>query len=206
MKKPGAHFKFNDETSLLIVILAIVVLFIAFIKPIYNFMGKVKSGSLFEKHKNSNVIEENKKLEDNYAMLTPTGADRTKCSKTVSDEGGDKVVEVVLYHTAGKLQSITANYKYSGMTNDYSNYIFLAHSQFKEKKTLNLKNKGYSIEYKLSGNNLSASEVYLLNNTSIKKTGDFSETKDIIGELDQDIAKVLPMYISEKFTCEGGAQ
>ena len=129
MKKPGAHFKFNDETSLLLIILAIVVLFIAFIKPIYNFMGKVKSGSLFEKHKNSNVIEENKKLEDNYVMLTPTGADRTKCSKTVSDEGGDKTIDVVLYHTAGKLQSITAKYKYSGMTNDYSNYIFLAHSQ-----------------------------------------------------------------------------
>lgn len=206
MKKPGGHFKFNDETQLLIIILAIVVLFIAFIKPIYNFMGKVRTGTLFEKHKNSNVIGENKKLEDNYEILTPTGTDRIKCTKTVSDEGGDKTIEVVLYSTVGKLQSITANYKYTGMTNDYSNYIFLAHSQFKEKKTLNLKNKGYSIEYKLSGNNLTASEVYLLNNTSLKKTGDFSETSDIVGELDQEINKVLPMYISEKYKCEGGAQ
>jgi len=206
VKKPGIHFKFNDETQLLIIIIAIVVLFIAFIKPIYNFMGKVRSGSLFEKHRNSNVIEENKKLEDNYELLTPTGATKVKCTKTVSDEGGDKTINIVLYHTAGKLQSITADYKYSGVTSSYSNYIFLAQNQFKEKKTANLKNNGYSVEYKLSGSNFTASEVYLLNKTTIKKTGSFSETDDIVGELDQDINKVMTMYISEKYKCEGGAQ
>ena len=42
------------------------------------------------------------------------------------------------------------------MTDNYSNYMFVAQSQFKEKKQYNLSNQGYSIEYKLSGNTLTA--------------------------------------------------
>ena len=206
MKKPGAHFKFNDTTSLALIILGIVILFILFMKPIYLFFGEVRSGAFFDKFKKTDVEKENKTLEDKYTILTPEGAARITCKKTVSSEGGDKTIELTLYHTANKLQSIKANYKYSGMTDDYSNYIFLAQNQFKEKKTYNLKNAGYSVESKLSGSTLTASEVYLLNKTTIEKTGSFSETKDIVGELDQDINKVMTIYIGEDFKCEGGAQ
>ena len=204
MKKPGTHFTFNDTNFVMIIILAIVVLFIAFIKPIYQFMGKVQSGAIFEKAKNTKQVEKNKEAENNYQMLTPEGADKTICKKTVSDAGGDKTITITLYHTAGKLQSITAAYKYSGVTADYSNYIFLAQNQFKEKKSFNATNTGYSVEYKLSGSNLTANEVYLLNRASLKATGSFSETSDVMGELDDDVSSLMMRYLGEDFQCNGG--
>lgn len=203
MRKPGAHFKFNDESTTLIIIIAIITLFVIFIKPIYRFFGKVQDGTLFEKQKNSSVIETNNKLEEQYIILVPEGASRIQCKKVVSDEGGDKTINLTLYHTNGKLQSIEAKYNYSGMTNEYSNYIFLAQNQFKEKKTANLKNKGYSVEFDLAGNNFKASEVYLLNKTSVEKTGSYSEISEVIGKLDEDVNGLLNQYISNDFKCEG---
>lgn len=203
MKKPGAHFETNDTPFVTIIVLAIVVLFIVFIKPIYQFVGKVQSGALWEKHTNTKEVEKNKDLEDTYKLLTPEGADRTVCTKTVSDEGGDKRITVTLYHTASKVQSIAVDYKYSGMTDNYSNYMFVAQSQFKEKKQYNLSNQGYSIEYKLNGNTLTAREVYLLNKTTLKSTGSFSETEVVVGDLDQDIDSLTTLYIGDNFKCEG---
>ena len=204
MKKPGAHFETNDTPFVTIIVLGIVVLFIAFIKPIYQFVGKVQSGALWEKHTNAKEVDKNKNLEDTYTMLTPEGADRTVCTKTVSDEGGDKKITVTLYHTANRVQSIAVDYKYSGMTDNYSNYMYLAQSQFKEKKQENLSNSGYSVEYNLSGSTLTAREVYLLNRTAIKSVGIFSETDVVVGELDQDIDSLTTLYIGDDFKCEGG--
>ena len=203
MKKAGAHFKNNDTSLLMIVILIIVVLFIVFIKPIYQFVGRLQSGALFEKKKETQQVQKNEEEQYHYVTLTPEGAERTTCTKTISDAGGDKKITVVLYHTANNLQSITVEYKYSGMTNEYSNYMFLAQSQFKEKKVQNVANDGYSMDYKLSGNTLVANEIYLLNKTTIKKTGSYSETNDIVGELDQDIYTLKGVYTESGYRCEG---
>lgn len=203
MKKAGFNEKKNNDNVILIVIGVIVVAFIFGLKPVYRTMQKLQNGTLFQKT-DTNKKDDNKKPSDEYKILEPIGASKLVCKTSVMSEGGDKTTKATLYYTNNNLKSIKEEISYSSITDEYTNYILSEQSKYKQRKTSNLKNKGYSIEINLlSTTTLDISSVYLLDKMDLKDiTLSTNDILDIYGEFDQNIYDAATLYTNSGYVCE----
>ncbi|HPF82615.1 MAG TPA: hypothetical protein PLV83_00380 [Bacilli bacterium] len=201
MKKAGLNMEKNNDLLLFIFIAVIILIFIFGLKPIYKTFDKLKSGTLFEKTKK---VETKPVEEEKYVILKPSGTNKLTCKSVVSDNGGDKTIYAYLYYTDNKLKSIKEDISYSSITDEYSNYILAEQSKYKQRKTSNLTNKGYSIEVNLDGTtSLKISEVFLLVNADLKDMKLGKDDKlDVIGEYNDDIYELSNKYVSNNYSCQ----
>lgn len=206
MNKAGFNLNKNNEDIVLIVIGVIIIGFVLGLKPMYKFMEKLKSGQLFEKHEQVTPppADETPKEEPKYEILEPEGVSKLVCQKAVYDNGGDKRINVTIYHTNDGLRSIKEEITYESISDEYSNYILSEQSKYKQRKQNNLTNKGYSVEVNLvSPSNLKVSSVYLLAKTNLTELKlEENDTLDVYGVYDENIYNVANKFEANYFTCE----
>lgn len=189
----------NKDSLVLIVIFAIVAIFVFGLKPLYQMFEKLQNGTLFEKEIIENKDKEEKK-EEEYKIIKPIGESKLLCTQSVSNEGGTQKIDLTLYHTNNRLKSIKMDRDYSGFNDEYSNYILSEQNKFKERKTNNLSNKGYSIDIKLeSTTELEVSEVFNLETTDLDKV---SKDINMKGTYNQDIYEIANEYIKDGYVCK----
>lgn len=195
--------KMSSDTKVLIVMLGVIVFFIFGLEPAYKFIGKVRTGTLFDKPVVVTPDEPEKPQASDYTILKPVGASNIKCTFIDSEAGGDRESSIILYYTNNKLRSIVEKHIYSGLTDEYSNYILSEQSKYKERKNLNMDNHGYSIEIDLnSASELSISAVYLLDKTTIEeiKVG-ADEELGLYGNYDDNVYDVAQKYGEKGYLC-----
>ena len=195
--------KISSDTKVLLIILAVIAFFIFGLEPMYKFIGKIRTGTLFEKPIDITPDEPAKPPVDDYTILKPVGASNITCTLLDSSEDGDRESSITLYYTSNKLRSIVEKHIYSGMTEKYSNYILSEQNRFKERKNLNLDNHGYSVELELtSTSELTVSSVYILEDTTLDeiKVGE-GEALGLFGNYDDNIFEVTQLYGSKGYRC-----
>lgn len=195
--------KMDSEISFLIVIALIVAAFIFGLKPVYKLIGKVKTGTLFDKPVDLSPDKPEKPLADDYTILQPKGASFVVCKSDESSDNGDRHSSITLYYTNRKLRSIVEEHTYSGLTDDYSNYIMSEQNKYKEIKNLNMDNHGISVEVKLSSAyELSVRAVYLLDKTTLReiKTAE-DDSLNVYGNYDDDVYEVAQLYNKDGYLC-----
>ena len=198
MKKAGVKKGEANDTTILLVIGAIMVIFIFGLKPIYKVIVKIKNGTLFETVEKQEEKEE--KQEEVYKILKPVGASQLVCTRSILEEGGEQQINIILYHTNNRLKSIKNDIEYSGNTDTYTNYILSEQNVYKQRKNNNLKNLGYSVDINLiSTSNLEISEVILLEKTDVE---DISEEINMKGTYNQDIYEIANEYMNMGYACE----
>ena len=209
MNKAG----FNKQSSgdgLLYTILTVFLLFFIFnLSTIYDFVSQLKTGELFKKdpQEQGEVVEEVNKDEDDdkeYVSIKPVGKNYGKCTKIVTENGGDKTSTVKVYYTEYKLKSIAEEHKYSGITDEYMNYIYSENSKYKKRQTENIDNDGYSIIPTLSSStSLKVNSVYDLSKTSLEKIKlEENEKLDLVGAYNQDVTELIDAYANLGYECE----
>lgn len=202
MKKSGMNIKMDNDKLILIIIFVVVIVFIFGMKPMYKTFEKLRNGTLFNSASDTPIVEP--VPEEQYTILKPVGASNVLCERIISDEGGDKTIKTYLYYTNRKIKSIKEDISYSGITDEYTNYILSEQSKYKQRKNSNLESKGYSVEIDLvSTSTLKVSSVYLLEKIDLTdivlKTDDSLE---VLGQLDQDVYDLAGEYISAGYDCE----
>lgn len=202
MKKSGMNIKMDNDKLILIIIFVIVVAFIFGMKPMYKTFEKLRNGTLFNKTSDTPIVEPTP--EEQYTILKPVGASNVLCKHIVSSDGGDKTIKTYLYYTNREVKSIKEDISYSGITDEYTNYILSEQNKYKQRKNSNLDSKGYSVEIDLvSTSTLKISSVYLLEKIDLSditlKSGDKLE---VYGQLNQDVYELVDEYITVGYDCE----
>ena len=195
--------KMDSELKFFFIIAGVVLAFIFGLEPMYKLIGKIKTGTLFDKPVDLSPDKPEQPETEDYTILQPKGASFVVCKNDDSTDNGDRYSSITLYYTNRKLRSIVEEHTYSGLTDEYSNYIMSEQNKYKEIKNLNLDNHGISVENKLSSAyELSVRVVYLLEKTTIReiKTAD-GDVLNIYGDYDDDVYDVAQLYNKEGYIC-----
>lgn len=208
MNKAGFN-KQSGGDGLLYAVLTILLMFFIFnLSTIYQFVSSIKTGEAFKKEEEQGEVveevEKDDKEEEEYVVLKPIGKNYGKCSKVVTENGGDKTTTVKIYYTEYKLKSIAEEHKYSGISDEYMNYIYSENSKYKKRQTENIGNDGYSIVPTLSSStSLKVSSVYDLSKTSLENIKlEENEKLDLVGAYNQEITELIDAYMNLGYECE----
>lgn len=200
VKKKG---KIDSEVKFFLLVAGIILVFIFGLEPMYKFFGKIKTGTLFDEPLDLSPDKPEQPETEDYTILEPKGASFVVCKFRDSSERGAKDSVVTLYYTNRKMRSIVESHTYSGMTDEYSNYIMSEHNKFKEIKNLNMDNHGISVEVELSNAyELSVRAVYLLEKTTLReiKTAE-GDNINLYGDYDDDVYEIAQLYNKEGYIC-----
>lgn len=206
MKKAGMKLRLDDDQTVLLVIFIIVVGFILGMKPIYQTVAKLKNGTLFH---NTDVdkkpVVKPEEPEEVYKILKPKGASNVMCKKVYSEDTGDKTVKTYIYYTNGEVKSIKEDISFSSITEEYSNYMLAEQNKFKQRKSNNLDNNGYSVDINFeSTSSLKISSVYLLEKTDLAdiKLAKKDDRLETMGQLNQNVYNLADEYTAVGYECE----
>lgn len=207
MNKAGFNNQSGGDGLLYTVLVILLMFFIFNLSTIYEFVSAVKTGEAFKKNEQGEVVEEvenEDNKEEEYVVLKPIGKNYGKCTKIITENGGDKTTTVKIYYTEYKLKSIVEEHKYSGISDEYMNYIYSENSKYKKRQTENIENDGYSIVPTLSSStSLKVSSVYDLSKTSFEKIKlEENETLDLVGAYNQDVIELIDAYKNLGYECE----
>ena len=207
MNKAGFNKQLGGDGLLYTALIILLMFFIFNLSTIYQFVSSIKTGEAFKKEEQQGeVVEEVEKddKEEEYVVLKPIGKNYGKCSKVVTENGGDKTTTVKIYYTEYKLKSIAEEHKYSGISDEYMNYIYSENSKYKKRQTENIGNDGYSIVPTLSSStSLKVSSVYDLSKTSLENIKlEENEKLDLVGAYNQEITELIDAYMNLGYECE----
>lgn len=208
MNKAGFNKQLGGDGLLYTVLIILLMFFIFNLSTIYQFVSSIKTGEAFKKEEQQGEVveevEKDDKEEEEYVVLKPIGKNYGKCSKVVTENGGDKTTTVKIYYTEYKLKSIAEEHKYSGISDEYMNYIYSENSKYKKRQTENIGNEGYSIVPTLSSStSLKVSSVYDLSKTSLENIKlEENEKLDLVGAYNQEITELIDAYMNLGYECE----
>ena len=207
MNKAGFNKQSGGDGLLYGVLVILLMFFILNLSDIYQLVSKFKTGELFKSDQQGETVEQiehEEEKEEEYVALKPIGENFGKCQKVVTENGGDKTSTVKIYYTDYNLKSIVEEHKYSGITDEYMNYIYSENSKYKKRQTENKSNKGYSIIPDLSSStSLKVSSVYDLSKTSLEQIIlEENEKLDLVGAYNQDVVGLIDAYYNLGYDCE----
>lgn len=195
----------KSERNVMIFIAVVIALFVFGLKPMYKFVEKLKSGELFKKAPTP-IVQPTPEPEIEYQIMAPVGDRKVVCTKSIVEGSGTRKATIKLYFSSedDSLKSIEEEKIFSGVTEEYSNYIMLSQSKYKQRKNNNT-NDGYSVEITLDGTNyLKLRSVYLLDKIELSKLIlSEDDSLDVVGELNENIAQVISEYSELGYGCEG---
>ena len=207
MNKAGFNKQSGGDGLLYTVLVILLMFFILNLSDIYQLVSKFKTGELFKSKEQGEVVEQvpNEEVkEEEYVALKPIGENYGKCEKIITENGGDKTTTVKIYYTDYKLKSIVEEHKYSGITDEYMNYIYSENNKYKKRQTENKANKGYSVIPTLSSStSLKVSSVYDLSKTALEDIIlEENEKLDLVGAYNQDVVGLVDAYFNLGYDCE----
>lgn len=209
MKKVGFNVKLDNEKLLYIGVVILIAVFVLNLKNIYNFTVKLKSGDLFKKNGNSQVVQPSEPNptpeQPKYESIDTVGDLSLTCKVTENQENivGTKYTEVYIYGEENKIKSIKQVVKYEGSSEDYTNYIYSQSSKYDELREKNKVLKGFSVVTDMPGNLSFKSTIVIdLTKNEINEIENISSLIVVSGYLDENINSIKELYENGGFYCE----